>query len=144
MRNNRYALKKKARHKKVKDKEKTVRVFPIVKYFSMSILLISLVIVLPLSLVGKQVYITNISINQGHLQDSLALLQREIVSLGIKIQKLSNTERIETIARESLGLDYPSSLEIIVVRPEKKKKIVILKNSPFWALIKKSIISKQG
>ena len=78
------------------------------------------------------------------LKDSLAVLNKEIAALNIKVEQLSRTERIETIARESLRLDYPSSKEIVVVRPEKKDQKGFILDSSFWAVIRKSLKPEKG
>jgi hypothetical protein len=59
-------------------------------------------------------------------------------------EQLSGTERIEQIAEESLGLDYPSSKEIVVVRHKKKKEKSFILSSPFWTVLKKSITPEKG
>jgi len=114
------------------------------RYFLTASLLIALVVILPLSLVWKQVYITKTSIRTDILQDSLAVLNKEIAVLNIAVERLSSTERIETIAREALELDYPSSKEIVVVRPGKKDQKGFILDSSFWAVIRKSLKPEKG
>ncbi|MFC1476362.1 cell division protein FtsL [Fibrobacterota bacterium] len=114
------------------------------RYFLTAAILIAVVVILPLSLVWKQVYITRTSIHTDMLQDSLAVLNKEIAALNIKVERLSGTERIETIAREALELDYPSSKEIVVVRPGKKGQKDFILDSSFWAVIRKSLKPEKG
>lgn len=114
------------------------------RYFLTAAILIAVVIILPLSLVWKQVYITKTSMHTDMLEDSLAVLNREIAALNIKVERLSRTERIETIARETLGLDYPSSSEIVIVHSEKKDQKGFILDSSFWAMIRKSLKPEKG
>ena len=114
------------------------------RYFLTAAILIAVVVILPLSLVWKQVYITRTSIHTEILQDSLAVLHKEIAALNIKVERLSRTERIEAIARDALELDYPSSKEIVVVRPEKKDQKGFILDSSFWAVIRKSLKPEKG
>lgn len=118
--------------------------FPVVRYFIYVAILVTIFVMFPLSLVWKQVYITTISLRQDALKDSLAVLQKEVSTLTIMAEQLSSTERIEQIAEESLGLDYPSSKEIVVVRPKKKKEKSFILSSPFWTVLKKSITPEKG
>ncbi len=117
---------------------------PLVKYFVATALLILAVVMLPLSLVWKQVYITDISKQHHLLQDSLSVLQKEVTTLTFTVENLAGTRRIESIARGSLGLEYPSSKEIVIIRPEKKKENASLLNSPFWTVLKNSITPEKG
>jgi len=118
--------------------------FPVVRYFIYAAILVTIFVMFPLSLVWKQVFITTISLRQDALKDSLAVLQKEVSTLTIMAEQLSSTERIEQIAEESLGLDYPSSKEIVVVRPKKKKEKSFILSSPFWTVLKKSITPEKG
>ncbi len=120
------------------------RFISLLKYFIGAAFLIMVVVMVPLSMVWKQVYITNISKQHHALQESLSDLQKEVTALTFTAENLAGTRRIESIARESLGLDYPSSKEIVVVRPEKKKEKASLLNSPFWTVLKKSITPEKG
>ena len=114
------------------------------KYIITVAVLIALVIILPLSLVWKQVYITRVSMQYDSLKDSLAVCNREIASLSIRAEKLSGTERIEAIAKEWLQLDYPLSPEIVVVRPEKKQGKRFALKSTFWTVLRKSLTAGKG
>ena len=114
-----------------------------IKYVITVAVLVALIIILPLSLVWKQVYITKVSIQYDSLKDSLSVLNREIASLSIRAEKLSGTGRIETIAKERLQLDYPLSSEIVVVRPEKKQRKNFILNSTFWTVLKKSLTAEK-
>ncbi len=108
------------------------------KNFMIAAALVTIVIILPLSLVWKQVYITNISRYHDTLLDSLAVLNKEIDELNIKEEQLSSIKRIEYIAENLLELSYPLSKEIIVVPPEKKAKGKVMPDFPFWDILHKS------
>ena len=114
------------------------------RYFFTATVLVTIVVIFPLSLVWKQVYITKASIKYDSLRDSLTVLNKEIAALNIMVEQLSRTERIETIARESLGLDYPLSKEIVVVHPKEESQKSFILDSSFWAVIKKSLIPEKG
>lgn len=91
---------------------------PIIRFRSMllGILLVGGFIAGPLLMVWKQVYITSTSWNMGSMTDSLTVLNREIAALRMQCEYLSSNRRIEKIARGSLGLDYPTSEQIVIVR----------------------------
>ncbi len=89
-------------------------------------------------------YITTVSLNYDSLEDSIAVLNKEVVELSLIAKKLSNPKRIENIVKKSLELDYPSSNEIVIVRPEKKKLTNLFWDSHFWLIIKKSLTSRSG
>jgi len=141
-------MKRKTKNKRKSEKKRINNfgsaVLPIVKIFSTATILIIIVVMFPLSLVWKQVYITNTSLHQNSLQDSLTVLQKEVITLTMAVERLSSTERIEKIAKESLALDYPSSKEIVVIRPRKKKESGFKLNSPFWTVFKKSLTPEKG
>jgi cell division protein FtsL len=137
-----YSAKKKLRTKA--QKSKVVQFFHYVKFYILVLMICTAVITIPLALVWKQAYITSVSLKYDSLKDSTAVLQKEIVALNLALKQLSSTERIESIARKSLKLDYPSSEEIVIVYSEKKKRIRFLPNSPFWAVLKKSIELEKG
>ena len=117
---------------------------PIVQYFFTATVLVAIVIMFPLSLVWKQVYITDTSMHRHALKDSLTTLHKEVTALTIMAERLSSTARIERIAKESLSLDYPSSKEIIVVRPKKQKESHAILSAPFWTVVRKTISPEKG
>lgn len=84
------------------------------------ILCVVILIVWPMFMVWKQSYITNVSIRESALADSLMVLTKEAATLRLYNEKLAGTQRIESIARASMGLDYPTSEQIVVVREGKK------------------------
>lgn len=125
-------------------KDKKIKVFDVVKYFIIAVSIIVLLIMLPLTLVWKQVYINSSSISFESLRDSIEVLHKKHARLNIRAEQLSQTARIEKIAREQLDLDYPASKEIVVIRflPKKGKKFVL--DTPFWAVLKRSLTLKKG
>jgi len=115
-----------------------------IKYIITVAVLVAVIVMLPLSLVWKQVYITRTSMQYDSLKDSLAVLNREIAVVSFRAEKLSSTGRIETIAKERLQLDYPLSPEIVVVRPEKKQRKAFALKSTFWTVLRKSLTAEKG
>lgn len=134
----------KSKSDKKRSRRENGRFGTLLRYFITAAFLVAIVIIFPLSLVWKQVYITNTSLHRHALKDSLAVLQKEVTALNIKFEQLSSTRRIESIARESLELDYPLSKEIVVVRPKKQKEKGFILDSPFWAILKRSITPGKG
>ncbi|MFP4416813.1 MAG: cell division protein FtsL [Chitinivibrionales bacterium] len=109
------------------------------------IAVLALVVSLPLFTVWKQVYITNTALRNQHIADSLRVLNREALRLRLAAQKLSSTRRIEHIAQKQLSLRYPSSREIIIIRPDKENKLVF--SMPKWrilAVLRKSLTQEKG
>ena len=91
---------------------------PIFRFRSMLIGIVILAVVIsgPLLLVWKQVYINSLSRKMEQTGDTLAVCAKEIASLRLKCEYLSSNERIERIARSSLGLEYPMSEQIVIVK----------------------------
>ncbi|MGD9202820.1 MAG: hypothetical protein PVI26_14770 [Chitinispirillia bacterium] len=116
----------------------------IVNHYIIALIVIASIVIIPLLLVWKQVYITNASVHTNSLKESLDVLNREIAELNILAEQLSCSERIEGIARNSIGLDYPKFEEIIFIRSVNKKKRKIVFNPPFWAVLRRSIGSEKG
>jgi cell division protein FtsL len=84
------------------------------------ILCVVILIIWPMFMVWKQIYITNVSIRESALADSLIVLSKEAATLRLYNEKLFSTQRIESIARKSIGLEYPTSEQIVVIRESKK------------------------
>jgi len=98
---------------------------PVVRARHMLIGVCALVVFIagPLGLVWKQSYINHTSIRLEAKAEALAGLDREIKSLNLKRNRLSDPARVERIAR-SRGLEYPTSrqLEVIDVRAPRQEK----------------------
>jgi cell division protein FtsL len=103
-------------------------------------LLVGLLVLFPLFTVWKQVYITDTSRRLTARADSLATLTREVARLSVQVEELATTQRIETIARRHLNMDYPGSDRIVIVDPEEVKPV--RKRAPrneFLAVLYKSL-----
>jgi cell division protein FtsL len=90
------------------------------RQLSIGILCVVVLIMWPMFMVWKQIYITNVSIRESALVDTLVVLTKEAATLRLYNEKLAGTQRIESIARAAMGLDYPTSDQIVVVRESKK------------------------
>jgi cell division protein FtsL len=103
-------------------------------------LLVGLLVLFPLFTVWKQVYITDTSRRLTARADSLATLTREVARLSVQVEELGTTQRIETIARRHLNMDYPGSDRIVIIDPEEVKPV--RKRAPrneFLAVLYKSL-----
>lgn len=105
---------------------------------------IAALVLFPLSLVWKQVYITNTSMEHKASKDSLVQLQKELTALTLKAERLSRSERIESIVREARCMDYPLSKDIVIVRPKEKDGKRNRIHSPFWTAVRKSLLTEKG
>ena len=138
---------KRKRRKKFEFKKKLyaeLKCFSIFNHYIFILIIIASIIAIPLTLVWKQVYITNASVYSYSLKDSLDVLNREIAELNILAEQLSCTERIERIAKNSLNLDYPEFEKIILIRSVNKEKRKIVFDPPFWAVLRRSIDPEKG
>jgi cell division protein FtsL len=115
-----------------------------VRHLGVMIACIALMIALPLGVVWKQVYITQSSVLQNRLTDSLATLTKQAAQLRLSVEKLSSTSRIETIARQGLGLDYPSAGQIIIIKPGPEKNSKPESRNTYMAILKRSITRGKG
>jgi cell division protein FtsL len=86
-----------------------------------STLITALLVSFPLFLVWKQVSFSTCMRSQQKLLDSTAVIKSDIVRLRLKVEHLSAPERVERIARETRGLEYPASNRITIVRMEPQK-----------------------
>lgn len=117
---------------------------PVVKVRIILILLsvIAVIIAGPLLAVWKQVYINDLSIRLESMNDTIVSLNREIASLRITRERLSDPDRIESFARTALGLEYPSSSRIEIVRIDGKKTEDFFEK--VYAAIRKSVLRDKG
>jgi cell division protein FtsL len=107
--------------------------------------LIGLFVACPLFAVWKQVCVRNLSIRKTALADSLTISNREIARLGLIAEKYSATPRIETVARERLGLEYPTADQIVVIRPvHEEPKRGGLGGWEFLAILRRSLSPDRG
>jgi cell division protein FtsL len=100
----------------------------------------------PLATVGKQVYITSGSMKYKHLCDSVAVLKQESQRLRLVCDGLSDRLRIETVARERLGLEYPSSVRISVLPAagHRARPTDVPSRWEFFAILKRSFTGEKG
>ncbi|MBN1758236.1 MAG: cell division protein FtsL [Chitinispirillaceae bacterium] len=120
---------------------------PIFRFRSM-LLGISLLAVLisgPLLLVWKQVCINSLSLKMEYTNDTLAMCNKKIDSLRLKCEYLSSNERIERIARSSLGLDYPTPEQIVIVRVGERRGFTAAGwTQGVLAFLRKSLFGESG
>lgn len=81
--------------------------------------IVALVIAFPLFTVWKKDYITEASIKQKSLADSVAVLSAKVAELRIAAASLASNERIELLAGEWLNLRYPELDRIVIVKENK-------------------------
>ncbi len=105
---------------------------------------ISLLIVWPLFMVSKQIFITNLSVRESSLSDSLSATCRRLAALRLYHEKLSNTARIESIGRERLGLEYPAPGQIVVVRESPDRAPGSGTAARFLAILRKPFSREKG
>ncbi len=103
-----------------------------------------LFISLPMFMVWKQIYITNVSVRQSALADSLIVLSREAAGLRLYNERLANVQRIETIAKGALGLDYPTSEQIVLVREHKRNADRKEPRQGFMAFFRRTFSRERG
>jgi hypothetical protein len=108
------------------------------------IVCIAFLIVWPLFMVSKQIFITNLSMRESALADSLSLAGRELAALRLYNEKLSSTARIETITREHCGLEYPVAGQIIVIRENRNNTGDWKKGMGFFTFLKKPFFHGRG
>ena len=70
---------------------------------AVGVAIIALLIAWPLLMVSRQIFITNLSVRESALADSLADVGRQCAAQRLYNEKLSSTARIESIMREHRG-----------------------------------------
>ena len=111
----------------------------------MWVAIIAVLIAGPLLLVWKQVYITSESMHIDKMLDVVTKLSKEQTELRLRCERLAANERIERIARKSLGLDYPVSSQIVVIRvPQTNRTQQMQWPREFAAFIKRSLFGENG
>jgi cell division protein FtsL len=98
----------------------------------------------PLCIVWKQVYITQLSIRQKAVSDSVAVLSKQSAQLRLSIDRLSETGRIENIARGRLGLEYPQAGKIVIIRADVSSVKKTSGGGGFFAILRRSITGERG
>jgi cell division protein FtsL len=117
-----------------------------VRHLAGIIAIIALFIAGPLGIVWKQAYITQNSVQQERLSDSLMVLGKQAAQLRLYVEKLSSTARIESIARKSLGLEYPAASQIVIMkqRSVKSPSPAAGDTNSYMAILKRSIAREKG
>ena len=105
---------------------------------------VAILVIGPLLVVWKQVYITEVSMKRSALADSLTVLSKETAQLRFAAEKLSNTGRIETIARERLGLEYPAAGQIIIIKHSEQDGKQSDGEGNFFAILRRSLSHMRG
>lgn len=93
----------------------------------------------PLLLVWKQSYINNVSLKLEYMADTVATVNGQVASLKLECERLSANARIERIARENLGLEYPSSKQIVIVEVERRKTPILYSPAEWLDQIRRAV-----
>ena len=105
---------------------------------------ITLMVAAPLGIVWKQVYITQTSVRKDRLSDSLLILGKQATQLRLYVEKLSSTPRIESIARQSLGLEYPTANQIVIIKQPQNRPQPSAAEGNYIAILRRSIARERG
>jgi cell division protein FtsL len=105
---------------------------------------VAILVIGPLLVVWKQVYITEVSMKRSALTDSLTVLSKENAQLRFAAEKLSNTGRIESIARERLGLEYPAAGQIVIIKHREPDRKQSDSEGNFFAILRRSLSRMRG
>jgi cell division protein FtsL len=131
----------------MKKREKKNQDGPLLRLRPM-LLWVTLVLVLisgPMLLVWKQVFISSASLDMDAKRKTIVSLQKEIATLRLSSNRLSSTERIESIARNNLGLDYPATSQVYVIHiPREQKGSVLIKTQDIVAFLRKVISGERS
>ena len=94
-----------------------------VRLMIIAIAAVSLLTAGPLLSVWKQVYVKDSAVQREHMIDSLRVLSKRVESLQTKVSKLSEDTRIELLAKETFGLQYPSADQIQIIQESRSSFI---------------------
>jgi cell division protein FtsL len=106
--------------------------------------LVAALIAGPLGMVWKQVYITQLSMQRGAVSDSVSALRKQTAQLRLSVDKLSETSRIETMARQRLELEYPAAGKIVIVKQRGAARTAQAGGGGFITALKRSISGGRG
>jgi cell division protein FtsL len=111
-----------------------------------AMVVVGVLVVGPLFAVWKQVHIRNQAIRKESLSAVLSDKRSEVTKLQLTIETLSKSERIESIGLTRLGLVYPVSAQIVVVRPQPSRSAMatMLAQWDFFAVLRKSLVRDRG
>jgi cell division protein FtsL len=105
---------------------------------------ITFMVAAPLGIVWKQVYITQTSMRQDRLSDSLIILGKQAAQLRLGVEKLSSTSRIESFARQNLGLEYPTANQIVIIKQRQNQPQPSAAEGNYIAILRRSIARERG
>lgn len=105
---------------------------------------VAVLVIGPLLVVWKQVYITEVSMKRSALSDSLTVLSKETARLRFAAEKLSSTARIESIARERLGLEYPGADQMVIIKQREIDKTQPGNEGNFFVILRRSLSHVRG
>jgi cell division protein FtsL len=98
----------------------------------------------PLLVVWKQVYLTKVSMKRAAISDTLTVLSKQAAQLRFMTEKLSSTSRIEAIAHERLGLEYPASGQIVIIKGRADDMRPSDRDNGFIAFLRRSLPGNRG
>jgi len=98
----------------------------------------------PLLVVWKQVYLTKVSMKRAAISDTLTVLSKQAAQLRFMTEKLSSTSRIEAIAHERLGLEYPASGQIVIIKGRGYDLQPSDRDNGFIAFLRRSLPGNRG
>ena len=98
----------------------------------------------PLLVVWKQVYLTKVSMKRAAISDTLTMLSKQAAQLRFMTEKLSSTSRIEAIAHERLGLEYPASGRIVIIKGRGRNAPTFDRADGFVAFLRRSLPGNGG
>jgi cell division protein FtsL len=129
-----------------KERARAVPAVPVLKLRQLvaGILFVVVLIIWPMFMVWKQIYITDVSIKESTLADSLTRLSKEAATLRMYNEKLAGTQRIESIARAAVGLEYPTSAQIVVIRETRKDLRRQEGGNGFLAILRRTFSRERG
>ena len=105
---------------------------------------VAFLIIWPLFMVSKQIFITDLSMRESALADSLSAAGKELAALRLYNEKLSSTARIEAITRKHRGLEYPAAAQIVVIRETRNSAANGKKGTGFFTFIKMPFFRGRG
>jgi cell division protein FtsL len=109
---------------------------------------VAAVIVFPLLTVWKKDYISDASMKQKSLADSVAILSARVADLRLESARLCANERIEHLAMEWLGLQYPDADNVVIVGrpagPGRRAVAGIFEHWKFLAALRRSLDPERG
>jgi len=130
----------KKQHKEKRRKQSVAAHSPVIKFRTVlaTVVVAFLGICGPLFVVWKQAKTRNLYLEQSSLRARSLEARAHVDSLQKKVLELSDRSRIESIARQQLGLLYPSSDKMAFIDLRKNKKQRSESTNAFVKLLEKS------